>query len=52
VADFRGVPHVYRSLDLHTDAWDRDGERFEPIPISPEVIALALEVWAMWELAA
>lgn len=47
-ADFDGAPHVYRSIfreDL--DDWDPEG-RFELSPVSPELLALALEDWAIW----
>ena len=48
VADFGGVPHVYRSLFLDPeDEWD--AERFELSPLSPEAFALALEDWAIWQ---
>ncbi len=48
VADFRGLPHRYRSIGfLRTDP-DPDDDRFELTPISQEVLALALEDWAIW----
>lgn len=47
-ADFRGVPHVYRSVwreDL--DDWDPD-RRFELVPVRSEVLEQALEDWEIW----
>lgn len=47
-ADVGGVPHAYRSIwrdDL--DDWDPEG-RFRLHPVTPEVLALALEDWAIW----
>ncbi len=47
-ADFNGAPHVYRSFfrdDLGN--WDPD-DRFLLRPITPEVLALALEDWEIW----
>ncbi len=47
-ADFRGVPHAYRSIfrqDL--DDWDPEN-RFELSPVEPSSLALALEDWAIW----
>jgi hypothetical protein len=47
IADFRGVPHLYRSIFLkEEDDWDPD--RFLLSPVSPEILALALESWAIW----
>jgi hypothetical protein len=46
VASLGGRPHVYRSLwQDQADDWDDD--RFELSPIAPEVLALALEDWAI-----
>ena len=47
-ADWGGVPHAYRSIwrdDL--DDWDPE-HRFRLAPVTPEVLALALEDWAIW----
>jgi hypothetical protein len=49
VADFRGAPHVYRSIYLDTPDWDPDEDRFQLSPISVDVLALALEDWAIWQ---
>jgi hypothetical protein len=47
-ADFDGAPHAYRSI-WRDDLGDWDpGRRFELSPISAEVLALALEDWAIW----
>lgn len=47
VANYGGVPHVYRSLFLDDeDEWDVD--RFELSPISPENLAVILEDWEIW----
>lgn len=46
VADFDGVPHVYRSLFLDAeDEWD---DRFELSPLTADAFAVALEDWAIW----
>ena len=48
VADFRGTPHVYRSVfraDL--DEWDDD--RYYLSPLTSAEAALALEHWAIWQ---
>jgi hypothetical protein len=48
VADFRGAPHVYRSVwRRELDEWDDD--RFFLFRITPEHASLALEDWAIWE---
>ena len=49
IADYGGAPHVYRSVYLDSDTWDRDEDRFELSPISRELLGLALEDWAIWE---
>ena len=47
-ADFEGQPHAYRSVWRHElDDWDPD-QRFELSPITAELLALALEDWAIW----
>jgi hypothetical protein len=47
IADFDGAPHAYRSLWEDVD--DRDApERCELSPVSPEILALALEDWEIW----
>ncbi|HYW13483.1 MAG TPA: hypothetical protein VE871_16095 [Longimicrobium sp.] len=47
-ADCGGVPHAYRSLWRHDlDDWDPD-DRFLLAPVTPEVLAIALEDWAIW----
>jgi len=47
VADFRGAPHVYRSVWRHeADDWDDD--RYFLSPIASEEAALAFEDWAIW----
>jgi hypothetical protein len=49
VADFLGAPHTYRSVYLDNAQWDTGEDRFELSPIAPDVLALALEDWAIWE---
>ena len=49
VANVRDVPHVYRSVYLDNAQWDSNEDRFELSPISSEVLALALEDWAIWK---
>lgn len=48
VANFRGAPHLYRSVYLDSETWDPDEDRFELQPISSEALKLALEDWAIW----
>lgn len=47
VAEFGGAPHVYRSV-FREDLDDWDPDRFELSPISAEVLADALEDWAIF----
>jgi hypothetical protein len=48
-ADFEGRPHAYRALwDVAEDDFDAEG-RFALVPITPELLALALEDWAIWK---
>ena len=49
VADFLGVPHVYRSLWLDVSGLDSDEDRFELSPISRDALALVREDWAIWQ---
>jgi len=46
VAEFGGAPHVYRSV-FRDDLDERDSDQFELSPISAEVLARALEDWAI-----
>jgi hypothetical protein len=48
VADLNGAPHVYRALDLDTKECDPGERPFELSPIASDVLALALEDWAIW----
>ena len=47
VAEFGGAPHVYRSV-FRDDLDDWDPDQFELSPISAEVLADALEDWAIF----
>ena len=42
-AQYRGMPHHYRSLYLDFDEWESDEDRFELIPVTADVLASALE---------
>jgi hypothetical protein len=47
-ADFEGRPHAYRALwDVAEDDFDAEG-RFALMPITPQLLAIALEDWAIW----
>jgi len=48
VADFRGVPHVYRSV-FRTDIDEWDDDRFYLSPLTPQEAALAREHWSIWQ---
>ena len=46
IANYHGVPHVYRSVfDYAKDDWD---EEFVLQPIDDETLRLALESWSIW----
>lgn len=46
-ANFAGTPHFYRSLTPDHDAWSPEEERFELIPLSPELLEMILEADAL-----
>lgn len=48
VADYGGVPHVYRSV-WRREQGEWDDDRFFLSPITPEEASLALEDWAIWK---
>ena len=48
IADYRGVPHVFRSCALDAESWDPDDPRFSLCPISDDALSLALEDWSIW----
>jgi len=51
-ANFRGVPHRYRSVYLDTPAWNPEEDRFELTPISMEILIAmreAHELWRRWD---
>ena len=53
-AQYRGTPHHYRSLYLDYDDWDTDEDRFELVPVSTDVLAVALEasaIFSRWDSA-
>ena len=43
VANFAGVPHFYRSVMPDSDAWAPGEDRFELIPLTPELLEMLLE---------
>lgn len=47
IADFEGRPHLYES------EWDDFADEYAPTfrlsPVAPDLLALALEDWAIWE---
>jgi hypothetical protein len=47
IADFEGRPHFY--VCEWNDGADRYASTFELSPVGPEVLALALEDWAIWQ---
>jgi len=48
-ADFDGQPHAYRAIwDVAADDFDLEG-RFALVPITPELLHIALEDWAIWK---
>jgi hypothetical protein len=47
-AIYNGAPHHYRSLYLDFDDWDADEDRFELVPVPPEVLAAGLEASAIF----
>ena len=47
-ANFAGAPHFYRSVRPDDDAWSPDEERFELIPLSPELLEMILEADALF----
>ena len=54
VADYGGVPHVYRSLYLDGETWNPDEDRFELTPISAEVLSWIIEadeLFQRWQAA-
>lgn len=46
IADVDGVPHVYQCE--FDDAVDEYGDIFRLAPVTPELMALAMEDWAIW----
>ncbi len=42
-ANFAGAPHFYRSLTPDDTAWSAAEERFQLIPLSPELLEMILE---------
>jgi len=46
VADFAGRPHFYQRL--FDEAEEEYGSEFDLTPISPTLLALVLEKWAIW----
>jgi hypothetical protein len=51
-ADFRGVPHRYRSVYLDAPEWNSEEDRFELTPISAELLAAMIEadrLWRRWD---
>ena len=48
VADYRGVPHVFRSV-FRADLGEWDDDRYYLSPLSPEGAALAVEHAAIWQ---
>jgi hypothetical protein len=48
VANFAGVPHFYRSVGPENDAWTADENRFEIIPLTPELLEMLLEMDALF----
>ena len=49
VADFRGVPHFYRSVYLDSSEWNSDEDRFELTPLSKELFDWMLEADALFQ---
>ena len=47
VAEFGGIPHLYENE--WDDAADNYASTFRLSPISPDLMALALEHWDIWE---
>lgn len=47
-ANFAGAPHFYRSVCPDHDAWSASEERFELIPLSPELLEMILEAHALF----
>ena len=47
VANFAGAPHYYRSVERGNEAWSPTEDRFELIPLSPELLAMMLEADAL-----
>jgi hypothetical protein len=47
VANFAGVPHFFRAVSRESEAWSADEDRFELIPLSPELLAMMLEASAL-----
>ena len=48
VANFAGVPHFYRSVRPQSDAWSPAEDRFEIIPLTPELLEMILEADALF----
>ena len=47
-ANFAGAPHFYRSLTPENHAWSPEEERFELIPLSPDLLEMILEADALF----
>lgn len=53
-ADYRGVPHWYRSLYLDDKEWNPDEDRFELTPLTAESLGWETErqaIFRRWEAA-
>jgi hypothetical protein len=48
VANFAGAPHFFRAVSPDSSTWSADEERFELIPLSPELLAMMLEASALF----
>jgi hypothetical protein len=48
-ADFRGVPHRFRSVYLDTEQWHPDEDRFELTPLPPHVLPWMVEAHELWQ---
>ncbi|HJU67793.1 MAG TPA: hypothetical protein VJ650_06040 [Gemmatimonadaceae bacterium] len=48
VANFAGVPHFYRFVGPESDAWAPDEDRFELIPLTPDLLEMLLEADALF----
>ncbi|MDB4906254.1 MAG: hypothetical protein JWO05_1038 [Gemmatimonadetes bacterium] len=48
IADLDGAPHAYMSMYPSASESEENDNLYDLSPITPEVLALALEDWAIW----